>query len=165
MDNASIFLTNFQDKLALNFPQNIVHQIFHEMSYILYISRFSGFSRFSADFPVNGFFRRFSAAVQDPQIFRVKFSRFSALQDPPDFPPVRQQVKFSRFSTRFSMCGIFQIFQRNFPYQQHQIFRQKKRTGNFPVLPDHFGYTLKAIYPFVVLSAMFTAIQSHFAVI
>ena len=118
------FFANFPNKLTLNFPQNIVHQIFHEMSNILYIFRFSsqsrfsaGFSRFSADFPVNGFFRRFSAAVQDPQIFQIfhtaeSFRRFSASSFPdfplyrirqifrrffrlPDFPPVRQYVKFS----------------------------------------------------------------------
>ena len=111
------FFANFPNKLSLNFPQNIVHQIFHEMSNILYIFRFSRFSRFSADFPVNGFFRRFSAAVQNPQIFQIfhtaeTFRRFSASSFPdfplyrirqifrrffrlPDFPPVRQQVKFS----------------------------------------------------------------------
>ena len=106
----------------------------------------------SADFP------DFLYCGNFPQIFRVKFFRFSA--SPPSFP----------------MFGIFQMFKRYFPRQvfrmdpdfplarfsasppASQVFRTKKRTGNFPVLSDHFGYTLKAIYPFMVLSAMFTAI-------
>ena len=86
------FFANFPDKLASIFPQNIVRQIFHEMSNILYIPDFP-------DFPVNGFFRRFSAAVQDPQIFNTAeiFRRFSASSFP-DFPP------------DFPLYGIRQIF-------------------------------------------------------
>ena len=132
------FFENFPNKLTLNFPQNIVHQIFHEMSNILYIFRFSRFSNFSADFPVNGFFRRFSAAVQDPdfpdfpdcgnfpQIFRVKFSRFSMFwifqifRLLPDFPPVRQQVKFSAQKKGLDFSSPFLI--NNLP----------------PVLPEFF---------------------------
>jgi len=147
------FFANFPNKLALNFPQNIVHQIFHEMSNILYIFRFSRFSNFSADFP---------------QLYRIRrFSRFSRLRKlSADFPRQVFQI-FRQIFRRFSACQIFrQIFNvRNFPYFPTEFsrpiaqdFPQKKRTGNFPVLPDHFGYTLKAIYPSVVLSAMFTAI-------
>ena len=111
------FFANFPNKLTLNFPQNIVHQIFHEMSNILYI--FS-FSRFSADFPVNGFFRRFSAAVQDPQIFQIShvletIRRFSASSFP-DFPLYR----IRRFSADFPLAR----FSASPPASQ--VFRTKK---------------------------------------
>ena len=161
------FFANFPNKLTLNFPQNIVHQIFHKMSNILYIFRFS---RFSADFPIFPqifqIFRRFSSQWIFPQIFRS----CTGSADFPDFPdcgnfPQIFRVKFSRFSARFSALQDPPDFPQIFPLARFsasppasQVFRTKKRTGNFPALPDHFGYTLKAIYPFVVLSAMFTAI-------
>ena len=159
------FFANFPNKLTLNFPQNIVHQIFHEMSNILYIFRFSRFSNFSADFPQLYRIQIFQI-FQTAEIFR-RFSASSFPDFPPDFPLI---FPLARFSASTPASQVFQIFHqifhvRNFPNFPAEFsipvapdFPPKKRTGNFPVLPDHFGYTLKAIYPFVVLSAMFTAI-------
>ena len=148
------FFANFPNKLTLNFPQNIVHQIFHEMSNILYIPDFPVNSDFPPDFPdfpdspqIFQFFRRFSsqwifpqifrsctgsADFPDfpdcgnfPQIFRVKFSRFSALQDPPDFP-VNPDFPLAAELARFSR------FSASPPASQ--VFRTKKRTGFFQSL-------------------------------
>jgi len=143
-----VIFTNFPDKLTLNFPQNIVHQIFHEMSNILYIPDFPIFPqifqifqilrRFSSQWIFPQIFRSCTGSAdfpdfpdcgKFPQIFRVKFSRFSALQDPPDFPqifrlpdfpPVRQQVKFSAQKKGLDFSSPFLI--NNLP----------------PVLPEFF---------------------------
>ena len=95
------FFANFPNKLALNFPQNIVHQIFHEMSNILYIFRFS----------------RFSSQWIFPQIFRSctgsRFSRFSILRKvSADFP--RQVFQIFRFtgSARFSAEKSTPVYSR-----------------------------------------------------
>ena len=106
---------NFPNKLTLNFPQNIVHQIFHEMSNILYIFRFSRFSNFSADFPQ--LYR-----IQIFQIFQTaeSFRRFSASSFP-DFP------LSARFSADFSAC---------------QIFRMKKSTLEFSRVPCCYAVSI-----------------------
>ena len=128
------FFANFPNKLALNFPQNIAHQIFHEMSNILYIP----------DFPVNPDFPDFPIF---PQIFRS----CTGSADFPDFPcsgnyPQIFRVKFSRFS----MFWIFQIFRftgsadfpQIFPLARFsasspasQVFRTKKGLETFQPCP------------------------------
>ena len=101
---------NFPNKLALNFPQNIVHQIFHEMSNILYISDFP-------DFPDSPqIFQSMDFSADSPQLYRIRrFSRFSILRKlSADFPrQVFQIFSFTgsaRFSADFSACQIFQFF-------------------------------------------------------
>ena len=115
------FFANFPNKLALNFPHNIVHQIFHKMSNILYISRFQVNPDFLLDFPDFPDSPQIFQSMNFPQILRSctgsRFSRFSILRKLtadsassfpdfplyrirqifrlPDFLPVRQQVKFS----------------------------------------------------------------------
>ena len=129
---------NFPNKLTLIFPQNIVRQIFHEMSNILYIFRFSSqsrFSRFSADFPVNGF------SADSPQLYRIRrFSRFSA-DFPPDFPLYRIRQIFRRFRRFFRLPGFP-------PFRQQVKFSAQKKGLDFsspflinnlpPVLPEFF---------------------------
>jgi len=76
------FFANFPDKLSLNFPQNIVHQIFHEMSNILYIPDFP-------DFPDSPqIFQSMDFSADFPQLYRIRrFSRFSRLRKvSADFP-------------------------------------------------------------------------------
>ena len=115
------FFANFPNKLALNFPQNIVHQIFHEMSNILYIPDFP-------DFPVNGFFRRFSAAVQDPQIFQIfhtaeTFRRFSASSFP-DFPLIFPLARFSAEKSTPVYSRVLKLwFYTVTTFVSHTVFR------------------------------------------
>ena len=115
------FFANFPNKLALNFPQNIVRQIFHEMSNILYIFRFSSqsrFSRFSADFPVNGF------SADSPQLYRIRrFSRFSA-DFPPDFPLYRiRQIFRTKKALRFIPECLKLWFYTVTTFVSHTVFR------------------------------------------
>ena len=126
------FFANFPNKLTLNFPQNIVHQIFHEMSNILYIPDFP-------DFPVNGFFRRFSAAVQDPQIFQIFqtaeiFRRFSASSFP-DFPLYRIRQIFRRFFRLPDFPQIFPLARFSASPPACQVFRTKKGLETFQSCP------------------------------
>ena len=134
INNASIF-ANFPNKLSLNFPQNIVHQIFHEMSNILYIFRFS---RFSADFPIfPQIFQSMDFSADFPQLYRIRrFSRFSILRKfSADFPRqvfqiFRQIFRFTgsaRFSADFSACQIFR------QSASKSSFPHKKKDWIFPV--------------------------------
>ena len=127
------FFANFPNKLTLNFPQNIVHQIFHRMSNILYIPDFPDFPQIfrsrtgSADFP------DFPYCGNFPQIFRVKFSRFSArfsaLRDPPDFPLI---FPLARFSASPPACQVFRT-------KKGLDFSSPFLINNLPpVLPEFF---------------------------
>ena len=142
------FFANFSNKLTLNFPQNIVHQIFHEMSNILYIPDFPNSPQIFQIFHTAESFRRFSAAVQDPQIFQIfqifqtlKFSaRFSASSFP-DFPPDFPLYRIRQIFRRFSACQIFRqsASMSSFPHKKKDWFSSPFLINNLPpVLPEFF---------------------------
>ena len=127
------FFANFPNKLTLNFPQNIVHQIFHEMSNILYIPDFPVNSDFPPDFP---------DFPDSPQIFQF-FRSCTGSADFPDFPDCGNFPQIFRVNfSRFSMFWIFQIFRQIFrftgsarfsaDFSACQIFRQSASMSSFP---------------------------------
>ena len=136
------FFANFPNKLTLIFPQNIVRQIFHEMSNILYIP----------DFPDSPqIFQSMDFSADSPQLYRIRrFSRFSILRKLSAdflrqvFQIFRQIFRFTgsaRFSADFSACQIFRqsASMSSFPHKKGLDFSSPFLINNLPpVLPEFF---------------------------